>query len=248
MLLLDFLIPVLSFACLAFFVWLVVVAFQRSQRWGWLVLLLSPIAAIVFAFKYWRSAGTPFLGYIATFCSALGLVIYLFMQVGGMELITMAQRMERGDLTEAEAQQLMEQTMIRMQTSGLLSEAEQRKVETIRELFRGMVHEANTEAKPVANPEQTSEAAAAVFAIQPTPRSNPAAHAPRKRQYREVAPDDAHLYLGREAKIVTTAGVERLSVITRMEGDILYFESQFDNGDMAFEMSRHDIRTLHILQ
>ncbi|MEJ2398236.1 MAG: hypothetical protein P8Z67_08310 [Gammaproteobacteria bacterium] len=43
------------------FLWLEIVAFKRGVVWGLLVVLLSPITAIVFSLVNWFEARKPFL-------------------------------------------------------------------------------------------------------------------------------------------------------------------------------------------
>lgn len=67
------------------FVWLVVVAFRTRMRWGVSVLLLSPISAAVYAVKHWNKARFPFLVYITTFVTSLGLGLYLVVAMGAWD-------------------------------------------------------------------------------------------------------------------------------------------------------------------
>ena len=45
------------------YLWLAIVGFKRSVLWGLLVLLLSPVTAIIFAMTNWFDARKPFLVY-----------------------------------------------------------------------------------------------------------------------------------------------------------------------------------------
>lgn len=245
MLLADFYLPVAAFACLAFFVWLVVVAFMRSPKWGWLVLLLSPFSAIAFAYRHWRHAAFPFVGYLLSLCATLGLAGHLFAQAGGMEAIATLRRIESGELSEDEARQSMARVLEKMQAAGLVSESQLREFENLRSLLRDMGREREAAPPPVTEGEAAESPA---FAIQPKQKVTVAALAAPRRVYRDVPLEEAHLYVGQEVKIVTENEVERLAVLAGVAGDVLRFEQQVGKGEMAFEMRGYEIRSLKILQ
>ena len=68
-------------------IWLIIRAFKTHPGWGFAVLLLSPVSAIVFGVKYWDKQKQPFLLYVTTLTATLVLCIYLFTVSGGMELL-----------------------------------------------------------------------------------------------------------------------------------------------------------------
>ena len=102
---------VLSIASLVSMVILVISAFKRSILWGIVVSLLSPIAAIVYGIKYFNEVKKPFLVYLGTTISSLVFMGYLFMQMGGMEAINVASKINDGTLTEQDAAKFMVSTM-----------------------------------------------------------------------------------------------------------------------------------------
>jgi hypothetical protein len=92
---LGMLMPVLGLVAFAAYVWLLVVAFKESALWGVLVLLLSPITAIVFAIKYWDRAKKPFLVYVGSGAASLAIVFMMFVMVGG-QMMQMAAEVQEG--------------------------------------------------------------------------------------------------------------------------------------------------------
>lgn len=88
------------------YLWLTVVAFKRSVPWGLLVLLLSPITAIIFSLTNWFDARKPFLIYIAAFVLMLGSAFALYNQVG-VAFQQIVQRQNSGELKPDEARRLM---------------------------------------------------------------------------------------------------------------------------------------------
>ena len=113
---------------LASYIWLAVVAFRRGVLWGILILLLSPITAVIFAFKYWFEAKKPFLLYMVCFTLYFSYTGYIFVHMGGPEMFNMADRIERGEFTEEDTFNFMEDTMDRMDSSGLLDAQEKQVV------------------------------------------------------------------------------------------------------------------------
>ena len=91
--LLGLLTPLLGFIAFAAFVWLVVVAFKNSAMWGVLVLLLSPITAIVFAIKYWEESKKPFLIYMGSTVASV-VIFFMFLASMGSQMISIANEME----------------------------------------------------------------------------------------------------------------------------------------------------------
>ncbi len=68
-------------------IWLIIRAFKTHPGWGFAVLLLSPVSAIVFGVKFWDKQREPFLLYVTTLTATLVLCIYLFTVSGGTELL-----------------------------------------------------------------------------------------------------------------------------------------------------------------
>jgi hypothetical protein len=88
------------------YIWLTVVAFKRSVPWGLLVLLFSPITAIIFALTNWFDARKPFLIYIASFVLMIGSAYALYNQVS-VAIQQIVQRQHSGELKPDEARRLM---------------------------------------------------------------------------------------------------------------------------------------------
>jgi len=89
------------------YLWLVFVGFKRNVAWGLLVLLLSPITAIVFSLMHWYEAHKAFLVYIISFvlCAASAVFITGDVGVGNMQQI--ATKLHNGQLPPAKAYQLI---------------------------------------------------------------------------------------------------------------------------------------------
>jgi len=79
---------ILGLVSFVVFIWLVVLAFKRSVRWGLGVLFLSPIAAAFFARKYWDEVKWSFGIYASTLLASTAIVLYLFTAWGGWNFVT----------------------------------------------------------------------------------------------------------------------------------------------------------------
>jgi hypothetical protein len=78
--------------------WLANVGFKRSVLWGVLILLLSPITAIVYAMTNWFDARKAFLTYIVSFVLMCGAAILIYDEVGTGNMHQIADRMHSGKL------------------------------------------------------------------------------------------------------------------------------------------------------
>ncbi|MEL6152109.1 MAG: hypothetical protein AAFU54_01965 [Chloroflexota bacterium] len=57
--------------CMVGMVFLLVAAFQEGALWGAGILLFPPIVGLVFAVRYWRSGGWPFVATVVGFAMAV---------------------------------------------------------------------------------------------------------------------------------------------------------------------------------
>ena len=89
------------------YLWLSIVGFKRSVLWGILILLLSPLTAIIFAFTNWFDARKAFLSYIVAFVLMCGSAIVIYSDVGMGNMHQIATRMSTGKLGPGQAYQLI---------------------------------------------------------------------------------------------------------------------------------------------
>ena len=118
------------------FIWLVVVAFKESALWGILVLFLSPITALIFALKNWQEAKKPFLVYAGSWAGSILVLIMMFGQMGGFQMMALANDMRDGEFDEARVAAVIEDSMDRMEYSGMLSEEDERQLQAMRKSFK----------------------------------------------------------------------------------------------------------------
>lgn len=131
---LPLLVQLTGFIALATFIWLVTRAFRKNNAWGIVVLLFSPISAVLFGIKYWKADKIPFLAYIASSTAATALCLALFASWNGWELVYASQQVQQGlathTLTEEDTQALItisqefdEKSGFDMQSAKLLAQA-----------------------------------------------------------------------------------------------------------------------------
>ncbi len=118
------------------------VAFGPSRYhlyWPFTVGLVTPIAASVYALKYWIEVKKPFLVFITSFTLSTVTGFYVFSASGGWTMLRASQDIAQGiaqqNLTEADALKFMHRNMDMIESSGL-SEEEQNKMAFMREFLR----------------------------------------------------------------------------------------------------------------
>lgn len=128
--------------------WLMVRAFKNNIIWGFAILLLSPVSAIVFGIKYWNNEKIPFLAYMTTFVMAVGLGLYVFTAWGGWDVARTALRVQLGiqsqTLNAEDAFEFMNANLDFIEKASLNAQ-EQKKVALIRQFLNqhgaDMTHE-----------------------------------------------------------------------------------------------------------
>jgi hypothetical protein len=80
----------------AAFIWLIMRAFSKHFLWGIAVLVLSPISAVIFGIRHWRDEKQPFILYLGTFITSVGLGLLVFTAWGGWDLVQTAYRVHLG--------------------------------------------------------------------------------------------------------------------------------------------------------
>jgi hypothetical protein len=68
-------------------VWLVGRAFRKHAAWGFAVLFLFPVTAVIFGIRHWRDEKGPFMVYVSAFTTAMALGIYVLSAKGGWDTV-----------------------------------------------------------------------------------------------------------------------------------------------------------------
>jgi hypothetical protein len=238
---LAMLMPLLGFVAFIGFVWLVVVAFKNSPMWGVLVLLLSPITAIIFAIKNWEESKKAFLVYIGA-GAAWTAIFMMFVVFIGSSMVQMASEMAEGEMTEAEAAQVMEQHIERMDDAGLLNEADKAELKT---MVRD-TQQTEPDAEPVRPAVVTREGGVAPTR-EPAPRTasyEPPAPTKPVSPWETVSMRNVGKYVGEKLRVVTTDGNEFEARFIGETADELLFERRISAGTLAIHVARSEVRSL----
>lgn len=235
---LGLLLPVFGLIAFAAFVWLLVVAFRQSALWGVLVFLLSPISAVLFAVKYWDEARKPFLAYAGSIAGCIVLAVIMIGFVGA-PMVQMAAQMNEGEVGQDEAVEVMEETMDRMETTGMLDAEDKAELGEMRGVLDPMKEDAQetdpAEGVKVALLETESDPESAL-----TARSN--------RPGDKVSIREIENFVGERLRVVTEDGVEFVGAYIGRSGDELEFAKNLSAGTFAVHYRPDDLRSLHLVK
>lgn len=113
----NIILALLGLVALVTFVLITIAGFKRSLWWG-LALLFLPFTTLIYGIKYWQEVRNPFLAYAGSNALSLALLGFVFIQLGGVEAVTMAQKIDAGTLTEQEAARFMQANLEGMERLG----------------------------------------------------------------------------------------------------------------------------------
>ena len=80
--------------------WLGVNASRKHAAWGMLVLLFSPLSALVYGIRHWRDARVPFIAYSLSLVSAVTLATYLLHTSGTWQVMLASLHMHQAVLSK----------------------------------------------------------------------------------------------------------------------------------------------------
>lgn len=242
--------PIIGLVGFVAYIWLVVVAFKESAGWGLLVLFLSPITAIVFAIKFWQESKRPFLVYMGSGVASLGILVAMFSAMGGFAMMSMAQQMNQGDVSEEQVAVMIEQTMDKWEDSGLLDEEEQQQLDVMRQELHNLREEAEHETAPppveVPSIQADPDPAARQLRVVP-PKAEPQAEAPPVRSGR-ISVKAATGHVGEFVRAVTRDEREHIGRIVRADGNSILLETHLSAGTFSYELTAREIDTLDLLR
>jgi hypothetical protein len=253
------LINLLSLVAFAAGIWLVVVAFKRSVGWGLAVLFLSPIAAIIFAIKYWEESKKPFLIYTGSFVAAIVLMVMMIGSLGGYEMMQMATSGE--DISDEEAAEFMNRTMDKWEDSGLMSAEDKRKLREMRQqldqdLASGSTGTATTAPggtdRPVAR--RTPGSRPGTGLPRPTwkPASSGALAIPPQlassvpRGYKSIPVHQADDHIGKVIRLTERSGLQHKGTLAKTDAQTLLLEKYLTAGTVGLEFRKSEIEALHV--
>jgi hypothetical protein len=225
--------------------WLVGRAFGKHPGWGLAVLLLSPLAALLFGIRYWRDEKGPFLVHVGTLAVAATLGLYAFAAGGGWDELRNV---------------LRDPAPATLRSSGytpgmtLVPTSLQVGAKPVIQAHEG-VSTGNRPAKtrtasqdktaPAANTDRQAESEPDMQKVSSAKPVEP------KKTYRAayvpVDPSMAGNYVGMTVKVKRLNRPEQDCVLRRVSPAALGFEQHTRGGTFSFEYRKSDIEKLRVL-
>ena len=255
MALLVLLANVLSLVAFGTFIWLVVLAFKRSTGWGLAVLFLSPIAAIIFAIKFWGDAKRPFLLTTGSTVAMFVIVILLAGQLGGFGMLKLMREAQDGEISEEQAAQFIGETMDKWENSGLLDAQEKAELREMRAAFEQEMRgdraaESGTDLAPQPSSGRSASRIDSPIRVSDAERIA-SGSVGRKRErkrvgYVAIPVREAESHLGKPVRVVEKSGLRYDGTLAEADGDSLWVERFLVGGSVILELSEREIDTLSV--
>lgn len=216
-----------GFISLISFIWVVVIAFKHDVIWG-LGCLFIPLIIIVFGIMHWDKCKKPFLVYVIT-SIIMGVMYYkifaaLFSQI---DIVDLNAQVERGQITEQEAQQKIQQRMAEMFGLDVAGAPEIEQPQTAEGQISSLTEQMNERAK-----EYEAEYL--------SPESQ------RVKIYKAFRISQARDYIGKKVRIVSKSGIEKQGVLKEVKYNRLVIERKLRGGIFSFDVWFNDIKTLEV--
>jgi hypothetical protein len=231
-------------ACISL-LWLVGRAFGKHPGWGFAVLLLWPLAAVVFGIRYWRDEKGPFLVHLATLAVAVLLGLYEFTARGVWDELRNAlgdpQPVTLRSTGRAFGMAFVPTTL----RIGAKPSVQTR--EGVSTGTRPAQAQAGRQDKivPATNsdgPAETEPGTPKVSSAKPIePKAN------YRAAYVPIDPSMAGRYVGMTVKVKRLNRPEQDCVLRRVSSNTLAFEQHSRGGTFSFEYRRSDIEKLRVL-
>lgn len=218
--------------------WLTIVGFKKHILWG-IGMIFIPVVALVFTAMNWSKAKKPFLTYLI---SSVLLVAVIFepMQVVMNESKELFQQVERGEITEQQAQEMIQQQMIQIflgeqgtviNDDDLLTPEEQRINALSEEL------QIKNDAA-IASQEYAAKQAKKVEEVEEIRR--------KVKVFTPIKISEANKYVGKIVRIVSFEGVERQGTLISAGYDRLNLDRKMAGGRFKFDVLTKDINILEV--
>jgi hypothetical protein len=204
---------------LAGYIWLLKVAFSRSALWGVLVFFFSPIAAAIYAVKFWDESKKPFLVYSGSIAGCFLLGIASVLLVGSGAVDAMEQEMAQVEIKhEAPAVAEVGEFKERPSSSLAVAGAEAKREERVNSL-------------------------ADTLATLIQPQNEPKA---TRRRSQFISVDDIDSFQGKKFEVLTRDGYSYKGRYVTTTAGKLEFRRTVYAGDMALHLKPAQIKSLRL--
>ena len=218
-------------------IWLTVEGFKKHIAWG-IGMLFVPFVVLIFTAMNWDKAKKPFLTYLIS-SVLLAVVIFEPMTVVVDESIELNAQVERGEITEQQAQEMIQKRIVEIFSGEAvviddddLLTPEQQRINTLREELR-IKNEA-----AVASQEYAAEQAKKVEEIEEVRR--------KVKVFSPIKVSEANKYIGKIVRIVSFEGVERQGTLISAGYDRLNLDRKLAGGRFKFDVLTKDIKILEV--
>jgi len=218
--------------------WLTIVGFKKHILWG-IGMIFVPVVAFVFTAMNWSEAKKPFLTYLI---SSVLLVAVIFepMQVVINKRVELSQQVERGEITEQQAQAIIQQRMMQIfsgEQGAVINDDELLTPEEQRiNALRAELDIKNEAA--IASQEYAEEQAKKVEAVEEVRR--------KVKVFTPIKISEANQYIGKIVRIVSFEGVERQGTLISAGYDRLNVDRKMAGGGFKFNVLTKDIKILEV--
>jgi hypothetical protein len=250
---------VLGIASFVGFILLTIQAFRSSAAWGVLVLLLSPIAALVYAIRNWDEARRPFLVYGCSFVGSCLCVVLALAAGVGAAVTSASAEMERAPLEHS----------MEPETASIADRVERPSPSLERDPALPAVEVALLDAAAVDRPaDERVESAEPAEPAEPltvmadgpeapaddrTRRTLARADAPADYDpdavpagYTVVSFNEAQGYVGRRVRVLDGDGTLHEGLLSHADGGRLTLERDLGGGTVSYELNSRDVRSVQV--
>ncbi len=220
------------------YLWLIVEGFKEHVLWG-IGILLVPFVPLIFTIMHWQRAKKPFLINVV---STILIVVVLFepMSTAMVESVKIAERIQNGEITEQQGQELMQQNMMQIlsgNSAPTISDEDLMTPEEIRiESLRAELEEKNRHARE-----------SQVYAEEQAKKVEI-----KEEQLRQVniftpiKVSQVKKYVGKRLRVVSFEGIERQGILRSAGYDRLTLDRKLAGGQFNFDILIKDIKTLEV--
>jgi len=171
-------------------------------------------------------------------------IFMMFVVFIGSSMVQMASEMAEGEMTEAQAAQVMDQHIERMDDAGLLNDADKAEL-------KGMLREAQPAEEPDTEPVRravvtggTDEVVTRREASRTVNYEPPVAPTKPVSNWSTVPMRDVGKYVGERLRVVTLDGNEFEGRLISENGSELLFERRISAGTLTIHLARSEVRSL----
>jgi len=219
------------------YLWLMVEGFKKHIVWG-IGIFFIPFISIVFAVVHWKEAKKPFL---INLLSSILLVAVLFepMTAAMKESVQVMQRVETGELTEQQAQQMMVDRMRQILMGDTVTITDDDLLTPEEQEIQALQAELKIK-------NDAARASQAYAQEQASKRVQVEKELRKVNVFTPIKLSQAKKYVGQKLRIVSFEGIERQGILRSAGFDRLTLDRKLAGGQFNFDVLTKDIKTIEV--